>query len=109
MAAEEWQRISRTGIPEEKSQAFPGETLFRIYTEPGHDDENWRGIFHSKMSQLGVYAVYDLQDGSRSGMTAACKPGELDGLLEAIDAVIEFANDKYVSEVLPALRSGEGG
>lgn len=79
------------------------ETMIIVYTAPVMADPNWRGYFGSKVSQLGISAAHDSSSGGRDAITAYAKDDDIDivRVIEAIDAAIEYANDKYETDVLP--------
>ena len=104
MPDERWKRISRVGTPDlmKTPQQF-NETRIIVYTTPAVADPHWRGYFGSKVSQLEISAAHDSSSGGRDAITAYAKDDDIDivRVIEAIDAAIEYANDKYESDVLP--------
>src|SRR5271166_583471 len=99
-----WKRISRVGTPDlmKTPQQF-NETRIIVYTAPAMADPDWLGYFASKVSQLEISGAHDSSSGGRDAITAYAKDDDIDivRVIEAIDAAIEYANDKYESDVLP--------
>ncbi len=99
-----WKRIFRVGTPDlmKTSQQF-NETRIIVYTAPAMADPHWRGYFRAKVSQFDISAAHDSSSGGRDAISAYAKDDDSDivRVIEAIDAAIEYANDKYESDVLP--------
>jgi hypothetical protein len=69
---------------------------------PGVPGEAWQVYFGRKVTELGTNAVCDSYGTSGNGITAhAADEDDLARVIEAIDLAIEYANDRYESDVLP--------
>src|SRR6476620_3311702 len=69
---------------------------------PGIPGEAWQGYFARKVAELGINAVCESYGTSGNGITAhAADEDDLARVTEAIDVAIEYANDRYESDVLP--------
>ena len=69
---------------------------------PGEPGEAWQGYFGRKVAELGINAVCDSYGTNGNGITAhAADEDDLARVIEAIDVAIEYANDRYESDVLP--------
>jgi hypothetical protein len=103
MPAAEWNRISRVGTPNVwRKLAHSKQIEIRVDAAPGIPGEAWQGYFGRKVTELGINAVFDSYGTSGNGITAhAADEDDLARVIEAIDVAIEYANDRYESDVLP--------
>jgi hypothetical protein len=103
MPAAEWNRISRVGTPNVwRKSPHSKQIEIRVDAAPGIPGEAWQGYFGRKVAELGINAVCESYGSSGNGITAhAADEDDLARVIEAIDVAIEYANDRYESDVLP--------
>ena len=103
MPAAEWNRISRVGTPNVSRKSPHSKQIeIRVDAAPGIPGEAWQGYFGRKVAELGINAVCESYGSSGNGITAhAADEDDLARVIEAIDVAIEYANDRYESDVLP--------
>ena len=103
MSAAEWNRISRVGTPNVwRKSPHSKQIEIRVEASPGIPGEAWQGYFARKVAELGINAVCESYGTSGNGITAhAADEDDLARVIEAIDVAIEYANDRYESDVLP--------
>jgi hypothetical protein len=103
MRAAEWNRISRVGTPNLwRKSPHSKQIEIRVEAAPGIPGEAWQGYFGRKVTELGINAVFDSYGTSGNGITAhAADEDDLARVIELIDVAIEYANDRYESDVLP--------
>jgi hypothetical protein len=107
MPGAEWNRISRVGTPNVwRKSPHSKQIEIRVEASPGIPGEAWQGYFDRKVTELGTNAVCDSHGTSGTGITAhAAGEDDLARVIEAIDHAIEYANDRYESDVLPDVQT----
>jgi hypothetical protein len=103
MPAAQWNRISRVGTPNLwRKSPHSNQIQITVDASPGIPGEAWQGYFGRKVTELGTNAVCDSYGTSGNRITAhAVNEDDLARVIEAIDLAIEYANDRYESDVLP--------
>lgn len=103
MPAAEWNRISRVGTPNVwRKSPHSKQIQITVDASPGIPGEAWQVYFGREVMELGINAVCDSYGTSGNRITAhAADEDDLARVIEAIDLAIEYANDRYESDVLP--------
>jgi hypothetical protein len=60
------ERIARVGTPKVKATWQPNEIQIEVNTAP-RKAEGWQGYFNKKVTEFGVYAVYNYSGVDRDG------------------------------------------
>jgi hypothetical protein len=103
MSAAEWNRVSRVGTPNVwRKSPYAKQIEIRVDAAPGIPGEPWQGYFGRKVEELGINAVCDSYGTRGNRITAhAADEDDLARVIDVIDLAIEYANDRYESDVLP--------
>jgi hypothetical protein len=107
MSAAEWNRVSRVGTPNVwRKSPYSKRIEIRVDAAPGIPGQAWQGYFGRKVEELGANAVCECYGKRGNGITAhAADEDDLARVIDAIDLAIEYANDRYESDVLPNVRT----
>ncbi|MGB3675171.1 MAG: hypothetical protein WA988_12080 [Candidatus Nanopelagicales bacterium] len=99
----EWERVRRVGVPEiELSEHQPNTVELRIGTEPT-GPATWRNYFLGKMAESGVRAQFTYKHGDDGeGIHLSASEDTFEDAIRIFDEALEYANDRYEAEVLPA-------
>jgi len=97
------ERIARVGTPKVKATWQPNETQIEVNTAP-RKPEGWQGYFNKKVTEFGVYAVYNYSGVDRDEISSFAASEDLERVVKVIAIALEYANDNDEADVLPGTR-----
>jgi hypothetical protein len=104
----QWTRIARVGTPEVelRPEIGPSKINVTFNTKP-HKPEGWMEYFKEKAQRLGIQAGFDSSGMDGDVGYVSANETDLERVVAAIDEAIEYANDRYEANVIPALQAQE--
>jgi hypothetical protein len=108
MPVPEWTRIARVGTPKVsvRPELSPSRISISFSTAP-QQPSGWVEYFDARVKLLGIRAGFNSSGIEGNGGYANADEADLETAVAAIDEAIEYANDQYEANVLPALHAEE--
>ncbi len=97
------ERIARVDTPKVKATWHQNEIQIEVNTAP-RKREGWQRYFNKKVTEFGVYAVYNYSGVDGDGITSFAASEDLERVVKVIDIALEYANDNYEADVLGTRR-----